>query len=145
MMLLRPFRELIEPNPLFSAISALMCFVSTSVLLLDLGIYGLPEYVCITFLIVASLRWVSATRITLIRAAVPWSDDASRLERRTVIAGAVSFIMTSALTTVAVQLSGLAMRFGLAEFAATVAAIALCSALFAWFRAPIPWRLDQSP
>ena len=143
-MLLRPFRELIEPNPLFSAISALMCFVSTSVLLLDLGIYGLPEYVCIIFLISTSLRWVSATRVRLVRTAVPWSDDASRLERRTVLAAAVLFITTSALTTFAVLLSGWALRFGLAELAATVAGIALCSALFAWFRAPIPWRLDQS-
>jgi hypothetical protein len=144
MMLLRPFRELIEPNPWFSAISALMCVVSTSILLLDLGIYGLAEYVCIAFLIATSLRWVSATRVTLIRTAVPWSDDASRLERRTVLAAAVLFITTSALTTFAVLLSGWALRFGLAELAATVAGIALCSALFAWFRAPIPWRLDQS-
>ena len=143
-MLLRPFRELIEPNPLFSAISALMCFVGTSFLLLDFGIYGFAEYLCITVLTVSSLRWVSATRVRLVRTAVPWSDDASRLERRTVLAAAVLFIMTSALTTFAVLLSGLAMRFGLAELAATVAAIALCSALFAWFRAPIPWRLDQS-
>jgi hypothetical protein len=144
MILLRPFRELIEPNPWFSAISALMCVVGTSLLLLDLGNYVFAEYVWIGLLIATSLRWVSATRVRLVSTAVPWSEDASRLERRTVLAAAVLFITTSALTTFAVLLSGWALRFGLAELAATVTAIALCSALFAWFRAPIPWRLDQS-
>lgn len=143
MLLFRSFRELVDPDPFYSFTSALISVAAVAGLLLDLGIYNFAEYVWIILLVGAALRWAFATRIRLVRTKVPWTDDAARLERRTVVVAALLFIGTCAATALVVSLSGLSLRFGLVETAATVAAIALGAGLFAWVRASILWRMDQ--